>query len=602
MDDWMRGLDRGDADAAWDLFVARYRRVIFARQPMRVWRSPVVSCLTVVATLVLACSEPTEPDPLGTIEVIILPSGQDIVTAGLQVIMVDGPTRQLDSGQLRATFPGLPVATYGLRLDGLSSNCQVTSTNPRQVAVVANQVTVVTFTIACARRVGSVRVVAITTGPDIDPDGYTVVIDGVGYPIAVNGTATLTGIGEGSRQVTLTGVTSNCVVAGGPTRTAFVQLGGTADVEFSIGCVAFGTVEATITTTGVSIDADGFAVNLQSASLGFSQSVAVDANDAVVFDRLRPADDYHATLVGINANCSVTGGVIRAFTLDAGATARPTFAVVCEVPRTFAFERDEDIYAMATDGTGLRRLTSDPWLDGEPSWSSTGKIAFTTLRHAQDAELYVVNDDGFSETRLTTSAGGDNSPSWSPNGQKIVFRSARDVNSEIYVMNADGTGVVRLTNNDANDREPAWSTTGKIAFVSDRDNSRGEIYVMDEDGSNVVRLTHNDSAEATPAWSPDGSMIAFSREVDCDYGCTHDVFVMNADGTAPRRLATGWQTYTHNSDPAWLPNGRSISFTGEYCGYYYYYYCDPPSVWMVDIDGGRLVQVATVAANATWKP
>jgi len=30
MDDWMRELHRGDRDAAWDLFVARYRRVIFA--------------------------------------------------------------------------------------------------------------------------------------------------------------------------------------------------------------------------------------------------------------------------------------------------------------------------------------------------------------------------------------------------------------------------------------------------------------------------------------------------------------------------------------------------------------------------------------------
>jgi Tol biopolymer transport system component len=567
---------------------------------MRFWRSPVVSCLTVVVTLVLACSEPTGPEPLGTIEVLILPSGQDIITAGLQVSMVNGPTRQLDSGQVRTTFPGLPVATYGLRLDGLSSNCQVTSSNPRQVAVVANQVTVVTFTIVCTRRVGSLRVVTITTGPDADPDGYMVAVDGGSHPLAVNGTATLAGIGEGSRLVTLSGVTPNCVVADGPTRTAFVQLGGMAEVVFSVGCVAFATVEATVTTTGVSIDPDGFAVNLQSASLGFSESVAVDANDAVVFDRLHPADDYHLTLVGINANCSVTGGAIRAFTLDAGATARPTFAVVCETPRHVAFEREGDVYVMATDGTGLRRLTTDPSFDGDASWSSTGKIAFTSLRNAQDAELYVMNDDGSNATRLTTSAGVDNTPSWSPDGQKIVFRSGRDVNSEIYVVNADGTGLVRLTNNDANDREPAWSTTGKIAFVSDRDHPSGEIYVMNVDGSNVVRLTHNDSVEASPAWSPDGSMIAFSREVDCSYSCTYDVFVMNADGSGQGRLATGWQTYQYNSDPAWSPNGRSVSFTRQYCGYYYY--CDPPSVWVVDVQGGQLVQVVTEAANAAWKP
>ena len=591
MEDWMRALHRGDARAAWDLFVAG------------VPRGFVVTCLAMAAALAVGCGDdPSGPEPLGAIEIIILPSGADIITTGLRVSMANGPVHQLDSGRLNITIPALPVGSYSLRLEGLSANCQLTSTNPRQVAVVGNQTTVITFTMSCTRRVGSVRVVAITTGPDADPDGYTVLVEGVGYPLAVNGTATLAGIGEGSRQVTLTGVTPNCVVADGPTRTTFVQLGGTAEVVFSVGCVAFGTVEATVTTTGVSIDPDGFAVNLQSASVGFSQSVAVDPNDSVVFDRLRPADDYHATLVGVNANCAVTGGAIRAFTLDAGATARPTFAVVCEVPRTFAFEREGDIYTMSTDGTGLRRLTTDPFLDGEPSWSSTGKVAFTSLRHAQDAELYVMNDDGSNATRLTTSAGVDNTPSWSPDGQKLVFRSTRDFNSEIYVVNADGTGLLRLTDNAANDREPAWSTTGKIAFVSDRDHASGEIYVMNQDGSNVVRLTHNDSVEATPAWSPDGSMIAFSREVDCDFACTYDVFVMNADGSAQGRLATGWQTYQHNSDPAWSPNGRSVSFTREYCGYYYYYACDPPSVWVVDIHGGQLVQVVSDASNAVWKP
>jgi len=277
------------------------------------------------------------------------------------------------------------------------------------------------------------------------------------------------------------------------------------------------------------------------------------------------------------------------------------FAVSCEPVRLLAFTRSEDIYVIASNGTGLTRLTDSPGFDGEPAWSTGGQIAFVTRRHSGDAELYVMHADGSNATRLTTSAGDDDAPSWSPDGQQIVFRSGRDVNSEIYLINANGSGLTRLTTNDASDHEPTWSATGKIAFISTRDHALGEIYVMNTDGSNVVRLTNNAEPETTPAWSPDGSMIAFTRQVFCYYVCTFDVFVMNADGTGERRLSTAWDFNYHHSDPAWSPNGRSLSFTREFCGYYYYY-CGLAGVWVVDVQGAQPWELLTNASDAVWKP
>ena len=72
-----------------------------------------------------------------------------------------------------------------------------------------------------------------------------------------------------------------------------------------------------------------------------------------------------------------------------------------------------------------------------------------------------------------------------------------------------------------------------MAFVSDRDGN-AEIYVMNADGSAQRRLTRNPASDGPPAWSPDGRKIAFvSGAGPLDSSA---IYVMNADGTGKRRL------------------------------------------------------------------
>jgi Tol biopolymer transport system component len=73
-----------------------------------------------------------------------------------------------------------------------------------------------------------------------------------------------------------------------------------------------------------------------------------------------------------------------------------------------------------------------------------------------------------------------------------------------------------------------------MAFVSDRDGN-GEIYVMNADGSAQRRLTRNPASDGPPVWSPDGRKIAFVRVTD-DLTFGSEIYVMNADGSGQRRL------------------------------------------------------------------
>ena len=61
--------------------------------------------------------------------------------------------------------------------------------------------------------------------------------------------------------------------------------------------------------------------------------------------------------------------------------------------------------------------------------------------------------------------------------------------------------------------------------------------------------------ELDPSWSPDGTQLAFASLRDQRGGT--ELYVMNADGSAPTRL-TFSQAMVSNGRPCWLPDGRIV--------------------------------------------
>ncbi len=93
----------------------------------------------------------------------------------------------------------------------------------------------------------------------------------------------------------------------------------------------------------------------------------------------------------------------------------------------------------------------------------------------------------------------------------------------------------------------------RIAFCSNRDGNF-EIYVMNADGSAPLRLTNDPAEDTSPVWSPDGRRIAFERRDERH--CNESIWVMDEDGGNLARLATGW-------DPAWSPDGSRIAWSSS---------------------------------------
>lgn len=458
---------------------------------------------------------------------------------------------------------------------------------------------------------GALSVTAATTGADLDLEGYTVKVNGKdsqyvqSRAVARNGSALFPNLTPGLYLIQLSGMESNCAVAGDNPRTVNVTVDQTTASTFNVACVAVtDSLEVWTSTCGSHIDQDGYTISIDGVvhdtigvdttytlyvqglgehtiSLGdvASECVACGGNTRV-FDVTRPDgrdDVIHATLFPILCNPDLTGKI-------AFVRFGPTFCDwVCWTP--------SDIYSLSPEQKCPIRLTNTQNWDSAPALSPDGaKIAFIT-HLATSAVLHVMNADGTGVISLEQDSAS--SPSWSPDGARIAFakrpRQGDMRDSDIYLINADGTDLVNLTGHlGTDDTAPAWSPDGgRIAFASG-----GDLFVIDVDGTNLTRLTQDPERDDDPAWSPDAARIAFICEREGNW----EICVMNADGTGLLQL-----TNDPASDygPVWSPDGAKIAFTRRYTTMFYYSNIHT-TVFFMNPDGSDVQPFIDRATSPTW--
>ena len=120
-----------------------------------------------------------------------------------------------------------------------------------------------------------------------------------------------------------------------------------------------------------------------------------------------------------------------------------------------AFATSTGVMLIRPEGTELGHV--GPTLSvSSPSWSPDGKRIAYVASADGNVDIYTMRSDGTDVRRLTTDPGRDTEPSWSPDGAHLAFATDRDIAWHIYTMRGDGSEQQKIPNQGPNNDHPLW--------------------------------------------------------------------------------------------------------------------------------------------------
>jgi TolB protein len=221
----------------------------------------------------------------------------------------------------------------------------------------------------------------------------------------------------------------------------------------------------------------------------------------------------------------------------------PSISPGGEVLFTSYAKRNPDLW-MSSGGAPVR-VSQYPGLNLGGAMSPDGGAIAVALSKDGNAEIYKLGRDGSVQARLTTNPSIDGSPTWSPAGQ-IGFVSNRAGGPQIFRMGAGGGAATRVTKQGDYNSSPDWNhgkERGQWLIYSGRDGSnRYAIFKVDVKSGKRVPLSTSPGRNLDPTWSPDGRLFAYIRD--------GGLFIATEEGDNHIEIAKG------GSMPDWGPRAN----------------------------------------------
>jgi len=243
---------------------------------------------------------------------------------------------------------------------------------------------------------------------------------------------------------------------------------------------------------------------------------------------------------------------------------------ICFVLRKTDLEANRgrtDLWLVSVDGTGLRRFTSHPAGDFNPSWSPCGKFIWFLSTRSGSSQIWRLRMDGGEAVQVTDQPLNVGNLVVSPDGRHIAFTM------EVY----PDKGCPGCTKKEL-DKIAAQKYTGRIyesIFVRHwdtwKDGRRSHLFVMPCKGGKPVKLMKGMDAD-TPSkpfggseeitFTPDGKGLIFTaRDVGREeaWSTDFDLYFVPIDGSkAPECLTEKNEAW--DTGPVFSPDGKTLAY------------------------------------------
>lgn len=213
---------------------------------------------------------------------------------------------------------------------------------------------------------------------------------------------------------------------------------------------------------------------------------------------------------------------------------------------------EADLWIAATDGSGLRRLTSGESNDTQPRWSPDGSlVAFISDREKRGTgALFVISPDGGEAVRVSEWDAAISSPVWSPDGTRVAVLAVDPETEEEKKRKEDRDDTF------VHQEDEKFA---RLAVVTLPDDPLGAATVEPVEPQ---RLLEGDWHVWQHAWSPDGTQIAVTVAPHLGFDVSFNQMTLGlvpASGGELTPVGSGEPPFRAPGSLAWSPDGSQLA-------------------------------------------